>query len=131
MYQITRNHIVEDLQVTDKGTGEELILHVDLSIDRILQQYAKASQVLAQAQANLSKGKTEEHIQRLGEAIIGVFEVVFGTEQTHRLIDFYGEAYTEMLADVAPFINDVVAPKINEAQMRIMEKYQSVKRQKR
>ena len=126
MYEIKRNRVVEDLRLEDNG--QELILHVDLSVDRILQQYAAAAKALSEAQRALRQGVTEERIQKLGEAILLVFEVVFGVEQAKKLVDFYGGAYTEMLADVAPFINDVVAPKINEAQQRIVGQYKSVKR---
>jgi hypothetical protein len=130
MYQITRNHIVEDLKVTDAGTGEELVLHVDLSVDQILQRYLQAAEAFAKARNNANKGLTEERVEKLGEAILNLFVVIFGQEQAQKLVDFYGESYTEMLADVVPFINDVVAPKINEAQQRIMAQYQAAKVQR-
>jgi hypothetical protein len=130
MYQITRNHIVEDLKVTDAGTGEELVLHVDLSVDQILQRYLQAAEAFAKARNNANKGLTEERVEKLGEAILNLFVVIFGQEQAQKLVDFYGESYTEMLADVVPFINEVVAPKINEAQQRIMAQYQAAKVQR-
>lgn len=129
MYQIIRNHVVEELKVTDND--KELVLHVDLNVDQILRQYAAASKALADAQKAMQSGITEEKIEALGSAILGVFEVIFGPKQAAKLVDFYGESYTEMLADVAPFVNDVVAPKIDEAQQRIMEKYNQVKRFKK
>lgn len=130
MYQITRNHVVEDLKVTDAGTGEELVLHVDLSVDQILQRYMQATEAFTKARNNANKGLTEERVEKLGEAILNLFVVIFGQEQAQKLVDFYGESYTEMLADVVPFINDVVAPKINEAQQRIMAQYQAAKVQR-
>ena len=130
MYQITRNHVVEDLKVTDAGTGEELVLHVDLSVDQTLQRYLQAAEAFAKARNNANKGLTEERVEELGEAILNLFVVIFGQEQAQKLVDFYGESYTEMLADVVPFINDVVAPKINEAQKRIMAQYQAAKVQR-
>jgi hypothetical protein len=127
MYQITRNHVVEDLQLKDGD--KELVLHVDLSVDRILQQYTKAMRTLMEAQKAIRESDmSDEKVAALGAAILGVFEVIFGRAQAEQMVDFYGEAYTEMLADVAPFINEVVAPKINEAQQRIVQKYQNVKR---
>ena len=129
MYQIVRNHVVEELKVTDND--KELVLHVDLNVDQILRQYATASKALADAQKAMQSGITEEKVEALGSAILGIFEVIFGQEQAAKLVDFYGESYTEMLADVAPFVNEVVAPKINEAQQRIMEKYNQVKRFKK
>ena len=129
MYTITRNHVVEDLKLEDNG--KELILHVDINVDAILQRYAAAAKALTEAQQAVKSGLTEERVQKLGEAILGIFSVIFGEAQTKKLVEFYDGAYTEMLADVAPFINEVVAPKINEAQQRIMERYQQVKRSSR
>ena len=126
MYTITRNHVVEDLHLEDNG--KTLDLHVDLNVDAILQRYAAAAKALSDAQKATQGGLTEERVTALGEAILGIFEVIFGEKQAAQLVEFYDGAYTEMLADVAPFVNDVVAPKINEAQQRIMQKYKNVKR---
>lgn len=126
MYQITRNHVVEDLELDDNG--KKLTLHVNLNVDTILRRYLKAAGELAQAQQAASKGSTEERIEALGVAILNLFSVIFGDDQAKQLIDFYDGAYTEMLADVTPFINDVVAPKVSEAQQRIMSQYKNVKR---
>ena len=127
MYQIVRNRVVEDLELDDNG--KKLVLHVDLNVDKILRRYLQAAGALAKAQQDARKGDlTEERVQALGTAILDVFNVIFGETQAAQLVDFYEGAYTEMLADVAPFISDVVAPKVNEAQQRIMQKYQSVKR---
>lgn len=126
MYQITRNHVVEDLQITDNG--KVLDLHVDLAVDQILKRYLDAAGAFTRARDEVSKGLTEERVQKLGETILALFVVIFGDDQAHKLVDFYGENYTEMLADVVPFINDVVAPKVNEAQGRIMAQYQAAKR---
>lgn len=125
MYQIKRNHVVEDLQVEDNG--KTLDLHVDLNVDAILQRYTEAARALANVQKEMRKGSTEERLAAFGAAIVDVFAVVFGKEQTEQLVAFYDGAYTEMLADVVPFINDVVAPKINEAQQRIMAQYAQAK----
>ena len=125
MYQIKRNHVVENLELDDNG--KKLNLRVDLNVDSILRRYLAVAGELTRAQRDINKGLTEERVEKLGQAIIDVFGVIFGDEQTKQLIDFYDGAYTEMLADVAPFINDVVAPKVNEAQQRLMQNYQNVK----
>lgn len=129
MYQIKRNHITEDLQVEDNG--KTLDLHVDLSVDGIVKGYLAAAKDLTQAQADLRKGETEERYEALGRAIVELFNVIFGEEQTVQLVNFYGDGYTEMLADVIPFINEIVVPKIVEAQQRIMGSYKNIKKFKR
>lgn len=129
MYQIKRNHVVEDLQVEDNG--KTLDLHVDLNMDGIMQRYTAAAKTFADAQRAVRSSQTEERITAYGEAILGFFSVIFGDDQTKQLVEFYDGAYTEMLTDVIPFINDVVAPKVAEAQQRVMQQYQNVKRFKK
>ena len=129
MYQIKRNHIMEDLQVEDNG--KTLDLHVDLSVDSIVKGYLAAAKDLTQAQADLRQGETEEKYEALGRAIVGLFNVIFGEEQTKQLVEFYGEGYTELLADIIPFINETGVPKIVEAQQRIMGNYKNIKKFKR
>ena len=126
MYQIVRNRVVEDLELDDNG--KKLVIHVDFNVDNMLRRYLQAAGELSKAQAALKDGSTEARVEALGEAILNVFSVVFGDEQTKLIVDFYDGAYMEMLAEVAPFISDVVAPKISEAQQRIMSRYQAAKR---
>ncbi len=126
MYQIVRNHVVEDLELDDNG--KKLVLHVDMNVDKILGRYLQVAGELAQAQRAVRAEQTAEKVEALGAAILNVFSVIFGDAQAKQLVDFYDGAYMEMLADVTPFINDVVAPKVNEAQQRIMQQYKNVKR---
>lgn len=126
MYQIIRNHVVEDLELDDNG--KKLVLHVDMNVDKILGRYLQVAGELAQAQRAVRAEQTAEKVEALGAAILNVFSVIFGDAQAKQLVDFYDGAYMEMLADVTPFINDVVAPKVNEAQQRIMQQYKNVKR---
>jgi hypothetical protein len=126
MYQIVRNHVVEDLELEDNG--KKLVLHVDMNVDKILGRYLQVAGELAQAQRAVRSEQTDEKVEALGAAILNVFSVIFGDAQAKQLVDFYDGAYMEMLADVTPFINDVVAPKVNEAQQRIMQQYKNVKR---
>jgi hypothetical protein len=129
MYQIVRNHVVEDLELEDNG--KKLVLHVDMNVDKILGRYLQVAGELAQAQRAVRSEQTDEKVEALGAAILNVFSVIFGDAQAKQLVDFYDGAYMEMLADVTPFINDVVAPKVNEAQQRIMQQYKNVKRFRR
>lgn len=128
MYQITRNHIVEDLEISDNG--KKLQLKVDISADTILTAYNKAQYKLAEASIAANKAKkdndTEKAEEAMGDAVLGLFEVVFGESQTQKILKFYDNRYLEMLGDIAPFISEVIAPKVQEAQTRISERYKQV-----
>lgn len=128
MYQIKRNHIVEDLEIEDNG--KVLTLNVDLTVDTVLQAYNKAQYKIAQASQDAKKAANDKDMEQaeaaMGNAIFGLFEVVFGKAQTEKIIDFYDNKPLEMLGDIAPFISDVVAPRIQEAQQRIQDRYKQV-----
>lgn len=130
MYQIKRNHIVEELEIEDNG--KTLNLKVDINVDTILKSYTNAQYGIARAQQMAQEAKEDNDLakseQAMGDAILGLFEVVFGAEQTRQIVDFYDNRSLEMLGDIAPFITDVVAPKIKEAQDRIAERYKQVGR---
>lgn len=128
MYQIKRNHIVEDLEIEDNG--KTLTLKVDLNVDTILHQYNAAQYKIAQASQDAKQAANDKDLAKaetaMGNAVLGLFEVIFGEDQTQKIIDFYGDKPLEMLGDIAPFISEVVAPKIMTAQQRIADRYKQV-----
>lgn len=132
MYQITRNHIVEELEISDNG--KKLQLKVDISADAILTAYNKAQYKLAEASIMANKAKDDKDTAKaeeaMGNAILGLFEVVFGESQTQKIVKFYDNRYLEMLGDIAPFISDVITPKVQEAQKRIGDRYKQVANRK-
>ena len=128
MYKIKRNHLVEDLQIEDNG--KTLDLKVDINVDSILKQYNRAQYRIAQASQAAKEAANEKDMEKaeeeMGNAIFGLFEVVFGQDQTQKIVEFYDNKALEMLGDIAPFITDVVAPKIQEAQQAIEDRYKQV-----
>lgn len=129
-YQITRNRIKEELEITDNN--EVLKLVVDINVDSILREYNKANYAIAMAQKAANEAKNADDLSKaeesMGEAVLSLFVVIFGSDQTDQIIKFYDNKALEMLADIAPFIADVVQPRILEAQQRIQERYNQVNR---
>lgn len=128
MYKVTRSHITEQLEIDDNG--HKVVLDVDISADRILKEYTAAQYAIARAQQSAQKAKNEKDMQAaetaLGEAILSLFRVIFGQEQLEQILQIYGDRPIEMLGDIAPFIADVIAPRIQEAQARIQDRYKQV-----
>ena len=126
MYKITRNHVVEDLLIEDEG--KTLELSVDLNVDDVIGRYTAAGRALVEAQEMLKTAKQDDLetlTVKLGEAVTTLFRAIFGDDQAAKIIEFYNGRYMEMLADIAPFINDVVAPRIAEGQARAAERYKN------
>lgn len=128
MYQIKRNHIVEELEIEDNG--KTLHIDVDINVDNMIKAYTNAQYKIAQASINAKQATEDKDVSKaeeaMGNAVLGLFEVVFGAEQTQKIVDFYDNKALEMLGDIAPFISDVVAPRFKEAQDRISERYKQV-----
>lgn len=123
-------HVREEVTVEDEN-GKELTVSVDLDVHQVLRQYAEAADRLAEAERRvrdlqkqgIDADNLDEVYAALGSAVINLFAVVFGPEQTGEIVEFYGGNHTEMLADFVPFLQDVVVPKIREAQLQVARKY--------
>lgn len=128
MYQIKRSRIVEQLEIDDNG--KKVVLSVDISPDRIVREYTRAQYAIAQAQQAAQKAKDDKDMEAaetaMGEAILTLFKLIFGEDQLDQILQIYDNRPLEMLGDIAPFIADVVAPRVQEAQQRIQERYKQV-----
>lgn len=116
-YQIKRkNRVVEKLELCNADGSVALAVDVDINVDDIGGKIAAAQKALVAAQEQISKdSKSDEAKEAFGSAVISLFIVLFGEEDTERILAFYDGRYTEMLVDVFPFINDVVMPRVREA----------------
>lgn len=132
-YKIKRNHIIEQLEIEDNG--KVVTLDVDINVDSILTQYNKANLKIAAAQQAVQKAKDERDMQAaelaMGDGVLALFEVIFGEEQTRKILEIYDNRALEMLGDIAPFITDVVKPRIDEAKQRIEDRYKQVNKNMR
>ena len=117
MYQVTRkSRIKETLQLCHANGDVAEEIEVDLNVDAISGRMNKAYEALGIAQVELEKNSESPiSMDKFGQALIAVFNIVFGEEGTQRILNFYENSYTEMLLDIYPFIFGEVLPKINEA----------------
>ena len=119
MYQIQRkNRIYEQIQLVHANGDIACTIDVDISVDKIGAKINKAYELLGIAQLELEKNATSaEAIDAYGKAVLCLFKVIFGDEGCAKIVKFYGNenAWSEMLIDLFPFINDEIIPKVREA----------------
>ena len=125
-YQINRKaHVVDEIHLEDNG--KELTVKVDLQVERILRDYNAAWAKIGQAQVKIREVSGTEHMDEaeaaLGEAIMALFALLFGEDQVRAIMDFYGGAYLEMLADFVPYISEKIVPAVQKAQTDLAAKY--------
>ena len=63
----------------------------------------------------MQKGETAEALEAFGNVVISMFTLVFGKENTAKILEFYQDNYTEMATEITPFIANVIAPAVEQA----------------
>ena len=116
-YTVTRkNRIKEQLQLCNSDGSVALVADVDLNVDIIANRISKAYETLGMAQLALQEAPNDSRaMEAYGNAVISVFNVIFGEENTEKIVAFYENNWSEMLLDLFPFINNEIMPKIREA----------------
>lgn len=115
-YQIKRkSKIKERLELCDETGAVVLPIDVEINVDDIA-KISNAQQVFIMAKELIQKEPQSAKAQEaFGTAVIAIFAVLFGKENTDKIIAFYDGRYAEMLRDIMPFIDDVLLPKLKEA----------------
>jgi hypothetical protein len=112
-----KKRIVKEIELN----GE--IIRAEITPDAIIQQFNRCRNDIIRAQAEIAKAQTqktadsdlEKSYQAFGDAIISLLKLVFGQENTGKIIEFYQSNYTEMIEMIFPFIEDEIIPEFQEA----------------
>lgn len=107
------SQIIEDLELTDADGHVEACIHVEVDVDRIASAYRKAELAIAEAEQAV-KAKVDDAYTKYGEAVLQLYTLIFGAEDTERIVEFFDGRYTAMMEEINPFIVHVVAPAIRE-----------------
>ena len=59
------------------------------------------------------RSKTEQEFESLGRAIVDLFELIFGAENTQKIVSFYEGDYANMLMDLFPYLRNTVFEELN------------------
>lgn len=135
-YQAKRKkQFVEDFELVNEDGTVAHTLHVFLDADdmvgKINRKYAELTKTLAETteiKRQTESGEVEaDCFEKLGTAVVNLFEAVFGREDTATIVQFYDNRYIEMCREVTPFITQVVIPQCikikQENQQSILQSY--------
>lgn len=130
MYEFKRSKkINEQIKI-----GEE-VLTVSLAVDDIAKEFNVRYNAVIRAEQEVEKYKNDTDntdqfqtvLDAYSNAIINLIQLVFGDENTEKILTFYEDNYIEMMYEVIPFITNVVVPKmkdhIEEERKRLSKKY--------
>ena len=119
MFELKRSEkIVEQIKLGDE------IIEVNLDAGAIQARFTKGYNELLRVQSALNGATSDtldavsDKLEQYGNAVVGVLQVIFGEENTQKILAFYENNYTEMFTQIYPFIGEVIIPKISEASKR-------------
>lgn len=133
MYKIKRTRKFYDtLQLCDEQGTAQKELKIEVDIDAIATGFREVLTKLEKAQKSLQdnqKLKKQNEFDKAyydyGEALIKMFEMCFGTENTQEIVTFFENRYTEMSVEIVPYITKEIIPLVGEA---IKQKKNSLKK---
>lgn len=134
-YQIKKSsRITEQLEFLGEDNQVVLTIDVDIDADLLSQKYRATEVKLMECKKQASSG-TAEGLQAYGTAVLALFDMVFGEENTQQMLAYFDGSYTDMLLQVSPFIQNVVKPAIEaeilEKRQRMAANMQLNRRQRR
>lgn len=130
-----RQRFEEDFELVNESGEVEHTLHVSLDADdmitKITRKYTDMIKVLSETTEAKRRADNPESIadsiDKVGGAVVTLFQAVFGDEDTKKIVDFYDNRYIEMCKEVTPFITNVVIKRCieikNENQKAVLQKY--------
>ena len=116
MYTLTQNQSFSDEIKLEKKDGTIEILEIKINLNPDLVQKYRSLQVQMIDLQSQYKNNPEnpQIIENIGKVVVDIFSLLFGEENTKKLLEFYDEDYTQMLSDLFPYIQNVLVPKITE-----------------
>lgn len=115
---------VEELELYNENGDKVTTIQVRLDSDGLAEKLSTKHIALIQTQKNLIRiqkendnGNIENYDKALedaGQAVIDMFEAVFGKEDSDTIRKFYGDNTIQMCREVLPFITDVVLPEVRK-----------------
>lgn len=120
-YEAKRKQLYEEefLLTEEDGTVVHK-LHVALDADSVVKKLSEKHVALLNALhdvrnvENMAEDESEKKLEILGNAVIDIFEAVFGKENAKVIVEFYDARYIEMCQEVMPFVTDIVIPQVRK-----------------
>lgn len=123
MYKVKRTRKFYDtLQLCDEEGNVQKELKIEVDIDAIATGFREVTTMLEKAEKGLhdkQKLKQQKDFDRAyydyGAALVKMFEMCFGKENTEEIVLFFENRYTEMSVEIVPYITQEIIPLVGEA----------------
>lgn len=111
MATIKKQALINTRLVLREGLFKRKVVHVKHHVDDLIRGYDEAQKELEYAEKTLRENPSDMTSERFGEAVVKLLQVVFGPSSDD-ILEWYEGRYIEMMADIYPFIQDEIVPKL-------------------
>lgn len=116
MYTIQKQPVFQDTLCLTDQSGESIEIEYSFRISPVLiQQYRKLQIALAELQKQTADNPSDQVLDEYGRCIVKLFSLLFGEENTTRILTFYQDDYTGMMLDLFPYIRNEIAPQLKKS----------------
>ena len=122
MYTIKqRDSIVDTLALERRdGTVEKININLRITPD-IASKFRKEQLRLIELQKQ--DANNPETIEKIGEVIVNIMDLIFGEDGRNKIITFFDGDYTAMMLDIFPYIQNVVIPALQNQAAEMRKKF--------
>lgn len=124
MYTIKKQSAFKDTLKIEDQDGKALELAIDFHADqKTLMRYRGLEVQYRDMQKAATEAPTAENVEALGKCVVDIFSLLFGEENTKKILEFYANDYTQMLTDCMPYIRDVMIPALTKYAKSVKQSY--------
>lgn len=123
-YKVKREKLdIEDLEI-ENTDGSVVVYTPKISLDTIAREYQEITKRIT----NISSQDLADEVkyQELGMLITQLISVVFDKEQAKDMIKTFEGNYIQMSEALAPYLTEVIMPKIIEIKNERIDKYKKL-----
>lgn len=114
--------ITDTIELCDENgkVQREIVLNLDidsiaLQLNNKYSDYINSTRRLKEIQEKGDKAQFGSLAAAYYDAVIDLFEMVFGKENTRIILDFYNQRYLEMVQQLVPYIFKRILPEVRKA----------------
>ena len=119
MFNVIKSQPMIRERVVFRDGRRKLVVRLNLYVDDLIESYDRAQAKLEYAEKMFKKDASELHAREYGEAAVALVQAVFGAEPAAAIFTFYNGRHIQMLADVYPFIQKKILPKLRNPFTRL------------
>ena len=116
MYTIQKSETFADQLELKDAAGQSLVLDAKLNVTPALVKEYRALQVRLLELQKQAAGKPGDPdvLEQIGRAVSDVLTLLFGEENIRKMTAFYDGDFVTMLADIFPYIQNVIVPRFSK-----------------